>query len=393
MAFQTIIEPFRIHSVEEVALPDLDEREAALERAHYNLFGIHADQVTIDLLTDSGTGSMSSKQWAGMMIGDESYAGSRSFFRFKEAVEHLTGMPQVIPTHQGRAAEKILFTETLSPGDVIPNNTHFDTTRANVEYQRAEARDIVIQQGLDPESTHPFKGNMDVDKLSELLTDGSKPVPLVMLTVTNNSGVGQPVSMSNLKAVSDLCRKHETPLFLNACRFAENSWFIRTREEGGSPPPSTGVSSPTSNKPPDRGPRATQERLLSLRGRPRILITGSSAQPPRAVPKHIPRPVRPARPRAPETSRFDTTRDSLWGAWPTGSLVHISSVLDGDFPLAYPSSLLGMWRTASAVTRSRVTLEAKASTSSRSRRRRTGSIVSFSLAPIATPHGAFCSDA
>ncbi len=232
MHFDTIIEPFRIHSVEEIALHDESEREAALERAHFNLFGLAAEDVTIDLLTDSGTGSMSAKQWAGMMLGDESYAGSRSFFRFKEAVQNVTAMPEVIPTHQGRAAEKILFTEMLSDGDVVPNNTHFDTTRANVEYQGAEARDIVIAEGLDPESRHPFKGNVDLEALVAALTDDSINVPLVMVTVTNNSGGGQPVSMENLRSVSSICREYETPLFLDACRFAENAWFVKTREPG-----------------------------------------------------------------------------------------------------------------------------------------------------------------
>jgi len=230
MYFDTIIEPFRIHSVEDIALHDEEERSGALERAHYNLFGLAASDVTIDLLTDSGTGSMSAKQWAGMMIGDESYAGSRSFFKFKEAVQNITGMPEVIPTHQGRAAEKILFTEILDVGDVVPNNTHFDTTRANVEYTGAVALDIVIEEGLDPESRHPFKGNVDVERLRSVLAN--EQVPLVMVTVTNNSGGGQPVSMANLRTVSEVCKEFEIPLFLDACRFAENSWFIKTREEG-----------------------------------------------------------------------------------------------------------------------------------------------------------------
>ncbi|MGC2240380.1 MAG: tryptophanase [Acidimicrobiia bacterium] len=232
MVFQTIIEPFRIHSVEAIALPRREERESALIRAHYNLFGLHADEVIIDLLTDSGTGAMSSRQWAGMMLGDESYAGSRSFFRFKDAVVKLTGMSQVIPTHQGRAAERILFTEILDPGEIVPNNTHFDTTRANVEYQGAKAVDLVISEGLDPASTHPFKGNMDLDRLERLLHDRQAKVPLVMVTVTNNSGGGQPVSMANLHSVSELCRSNGVPFFLDACRFAENAWFIKTREEG-----------------------------------------------------------------------------------------------------------------------------------------------------------------
>ncbi|MDH3189934.1 MAG: tryptophanase, partial [Acidimicrobiia bacterium] len=230
--FRTIIEPFRVHSVEAIALTDLAQREEALKRVRYNLFGLHADEVTIDLLTDSGTGSMSSKQWAGMMVGDESYAGSRSYFRFRDAVQEITGMPEVIPTHQGRAAERILFTETLAEGDLVPNNTHFDTTRANVEYQRAIAADLVIREGLDPESTHPFKGNIDLAALEALLVDTSHRVPLVMVTVTNNSSGGQPVSMANLREVGELCSKHGVPFFLDACRFAENAWFIKTREEG-----------------------------------------------------------------------------------------------------------------------------------------------------------------
>lgn len=232
MVFKTIIEPFRIHSVEAINLPDEAAREAAIRRCHYNLFGLHADEVIIDLLTDSGTGAMSSEQWAGMMRGDESYAGSRSFYRFRDVVTELTGMPHVIPTHQGRAAEKILFTEMLSAGDVVPNNTHFDTTRANVEYQGAEARDLVIAEGLDPASRHPFKGNMDLDRLRETLDTGR--VPLVMMTVTNNSGGGQPVSLANLRAVSEICRDRGVPFFLDACRFAENAWFIKTREDGQS---------------------------------------------------------------------------------------------------------------------------------------------------------------
>jgi len=228
--FRTIIEPFRIHSVEDIALTDIDQREAALRRVRYNLFGLHADEVTIDLLTDSGTGSMSSSQWAGMMLGDESYAGSRSFFRFKEAVERLTGMPEVIPTHQGRAAERILFTETVSSGATVPNNTHFDTTRANVEYQGGEAIDLVTPEGLDPENRDPFKGNMDLERLEVSLDDPSTTIPLVMVTVTNNSGGGQPVSMANLRGVSSLCQKRGVPFFLDACRFAENAWFVKMRE-------------------------------------------------------------------------------------------------------------------------------------------------------------------
>ncbi len=232
MTFETIIEPFRIHSVEPISLTTEAQRAAALERVAYNLFGLHADEVTIDMLTDSGTGSMSARQWAGMMVGDESYAGSRSFFRFRDAVQHITGMPEVIPTHQGRAAEKILFTETLHDGDIVPNNTHFDTTRANVEYQGARAVDMVIAEGRQPETRHPFKGNVDLDQLERILDDEAGHVPLVMVTVTNNSGGGQPVSMENLRAVSMLCRSRGVPFFLDACRFAENAWFIRIREDG-----------------------------------------------------------------------------------------------------------------------------------------------------------------
>jgi tryptophanase len=230
---RTIIEPFRIHSVQAIDFPDRATRQAALERAGYNLFALHADEVIIDLLTDSGTGAMSAKQWAGMMLGDESYAGSRSFYRFKDVVQDLTGFSQIVPTHQGRAAEKILFTVMVDEGDVVPNNTHFDTTRANVEYQGGEARDLVIKEGTDPATWHPFKGNMDVDALEATIEMvGRERVPLVMVTVTNNSGGGQPVSMENLRAVRAVCDRYEIPLFLDACRFAENAWFIKTREPG-----------------------------------------------------------------------------------------------------------------------------------------------------------------
>jgi tryptophanase len=229
----TIIEPFRIHSVQAIDLPSAEEREMALERAGYNLFGLHADEVIIDLLTDSGTGAMSSEQWAGMMRGDESYAGSRSFFRFEEAVRDLTGFSEIIPTHQGRAAEKILFSVLVEEGDVVPNNTHFDTTRANVEYQGAEARDLITEEAMDPATILPFKGNMDVAALRSAIDEaGPDRVPLVMVTVTNNSGGGQPVSMENLRAVRAVCDEYDIPLFLDACRFAENAWFIKTREPG-----------------------------------------------------------------------------------------------------------------------------------------------------------------
>ena len=233
MPFRTIIEPFRIHSTQAISSTTLEQREAALKRAGYNLFGLHGDEVLIDLLTDSGTGAMSSKQWAAMMDGDESYAGSRSFYRFQDVVRALTGFGEVIPTHQGRAAERILFATLVKPGQVVPNNTHFDTTRANIEYCGAEARDLVIAEGRVPATKHPFKGNMDVAALEATIRDaGRERVPLVMVTVTNNSGGGQPVSVANLRAVREICTRHGIPLYLDACRFAENAYFIKLREPG-----------------------------------------------------------------------------------------------------------------------------------------------------------------
>jgi len=231
-AFRTIIEPFRIHSVEPLRLTTADERRAAIEEAGYNLFNLHADDVLIDLLTDSGTGAMSRDQWAAIQHGDESYAGSPSWFSFLEAVQELFPFRHVIPTHQGRAAEKILFSTIAGPDRVVPNNTHFDTTRANVEATGAEAVDLVIAEGRDPANEHPFKGNVDLDALDVLLSERSADVPVVFVTVTNNSGGGQPVSLENLRGARALCDRFGVPLFLDACRFAENAWFIRTREPG-----------------------------------------------------------------------------------------------------------------------------------------------------------------
>jgi tyrosine phenol-lyase len=230
---RTIIEPFRIKSVEPLRWTTRAERERLLRAAHYNLFLLPADDVLIDLLTDSGTGAMSTHQWAAIMEGDESYAGSKSFERFRASVQDIFGFHHVIPTHQGRAAERILFGVTCKKGDVVPNNTHFDTTRANVEFVGAEAVDLVIAEGREPQNKFPFKGNMDVTALQELIDRvGRDHVPLVMLTVTNNSGGGQPVSMENIRQVSTVCRKHKIPLYFDACRFAENSYFISLREHG-----------------------------------------------------------------------------------------------------------------------------------------------------------------
>jgi tryptophanase len=230
--WHTIIEPFRIHSVEPIRLTTVEQRDAALEAAGFNLFNLHADDVLIDLLTDSGTGAMSRDQWAAIQHGDESYAGSPSWFAFLESVQTLFPFRHVIPTHQGRAAEKILFSVLGGPGKVVPNNTHFDTTRANVEATGAEAVDLVIAEGRDPAAIHPFKGNMETVALDRLLDEHRGTVPVVFVTVTNNSGGGQPVSLENLRAVRAVCDRHGVPLFLDACRFAENAWFIKLREPG-----------------------------------------------------------------------------------------------------------------------------------------------------------------
>jgi tryptophanase len=230
--FRTIVEPFRIHSVEPMRLTTRAERTAALAAAGYNLFELRAEQVLIDLLTDSGTGAMSAEQWAGIQRGNEAYAGAPSFYRFRDAVTSLFPYRHILPTHQGRAAEKILFTVTGGAGRVIPNNTHFDTTRANIEFTGAQAIDLPISEGLQPGVRHPFKGNMDTAALEQLLEARADAVPLVMLTVTNNSGGGQPVSLANLRAIRAICDRFGKPLFLDACRFAENAWFIKTREPG-----------------------------------------------------------------------------------------------------------------------------------------------------------------
>jgi len=230
---RTIIEPFRIKSVEPIRWTTRAQREQFLKVANYNLFLLPADDVLIDLLTDSGTGAMSTHQWAAIMEGDESYAGSRSFDQFFASVHDIFGYKNVIPTHQGRAAERILFSCACKKGDVVPNNTHFDTTRANVEFVGAEAVDLVIEEGRHPSVNHPFKGNMDIGALEQLISKvGRSRIPLVMLTVTNNSGGGQPVSMENVRAVNAVCRRNGIPLYFDACRFAENSYFIKLREPG-----------------------------------------------------------------------------------------------------------------------------------------------------------------
>jgi tryptophanase len=230
---RTIIEPFRIKSVEPLHHTTAEERERYLEQAGYNLFGIEARHILIDLLTDSGTSAMSTEQWAGIMRGDESYAGGESFFRLKRAADELTGFRHMIPTHQGRAAERILFAVMCKPGNVVPSNTHFDTTRANIEFTGARAVDLPIPEAADTQARLDFKGNMDTEALEALIEcEGAANVPLAMLTVTNNSGGGQPVSMANIEAVKSVCARHGIPLYLDACRFAENAWFIHEREAG-----------------------------------------------------------------------------------------------------------------------------------------------------------------
>ncbi len=229
---KTIIEPFRVKVVEPLPRRTREQRAEALVAAQWNLFSVPAREVTIDLMTDSGTSAMSQEQWAAVFRADESYAGANSFFRFRDAVQELTNMPHVIPVHQGRAAERILFSVVGGEGQVIPANTHFDTTRANVEASGAEALDLVIEEGRCPSTEHPFKGNMDVAALQKLLAERSEQVPMVVLTVTNNSGGGQPVSLANMRAVREICDQYQVPLFLDCARFAENAWLIHLREEG-----------------------------------------------------------------------------------------------------------------------------------------------------------------
>lgn len=230
---KTIIEPFKIKSVEPIRFTTPEEREAVLRRGHYNLFMIHAEDVLIDLLTDSGTSAMSAAQWAGIMQGDESYAGARSFYRFENKVRELTNFRYVIPTHQGRAAERILFSLVGGMGKFVPNNSHFDTTRANVEFSGAQAVDLPCAEGRDPDLVANFKGNMDIVALEEFISKvGKEHIPLCMMTVTNNSGGGQPVSMANIRAASKICKANGIPFFLDACRFAENAFFIKKREPG-----------------------------------------------------------------------------------------------------------------------------------------------------------------
>ncbi len=227
------LEPFRIKMVEPVKLISREEREQLIRQAGFNVFNIPAEAIFVDLLTDSGTSAMSDRQWAGLMLGDESYAGCRNFYHLQESVQKVMGFRYVLPTHQGRAAENVFFSTLLKPGDVVPNNIHFDTTRANVEYLQATALDCVIEEGLHPTLNHPFKGNMDSRKLQDAIQKyGKEKIPVVLMTITNNSGGGQPVSMENIRTISRICRSQGIPFFFDAARFAENAYFIKMREEG-----------------------------------------------------------------------------------------------------------------------------------------------------------------
>jgi tryptophanase len=229
---KTLIEPFRIKSIEPIRMTTRAERERLLEAAKLNVFKLRADDVLIDWLTDSGTGAMSSRQWGAIMEGDESYAGARSFYRLEAVVQGITGMKHFVPTHQGRAAEKVLFTAVCKKGELVPNNSHFDTTRANLEYLGIEALDLVIAEGLQPALVHPFKGNIDLDRVEAVLKAESHRIPFGMITVTNNTGGGQPVSMANIRAYARLLKRHGKPLVMDVCRFAENAMFIKLREPG-----------------------------------------------------------------------------------------------------------------------------------------------------------------
>lgn len=229
---KTIIEPFRIKSIEPIRMTTRAERETLLKAANYNLFKLKSDDVLIDLLTDSGTSAMSAEQWSALMRGDESYAGAPSFHRFETAVKDLMDFNHIIPTHQGRAAEHLLFSIIAKPGHIIPSNTHFDTTRGNIEAAGAEAVDLLIPEGRDPAADHPFKGNVDLAALEDLLQCEGDKVPVVMITITNNAGGGQPVSLENMRGASEIARRHGKPFFIDACRFAENAWFIKSRERG-----------------------------------------------------------------------------------------------------------------------------------------------------------------
>lgn len=229
---KTLIEPFRIKSVEPIRITSREERERFLEEAKLNVFKVRAENVLLDWLTDSGTGAMSSRQWGAIMEGDESYAGARSYYRLEKVVQEITGMQHFVPTHQGRAAEKVLFTAVCKKGDLVPSNCHFDTTRANLEYLGVDAEDLVIPEGLQPSLIHPFKGNIDIARTDALLKKEAHRIPFGMLTVTNNTGGGQPVSMANIREYSALLKRYGKPLILDVCRFAENAMFIKMREPG-----------------------------------------------------------------------------------------------------------------------------------------------------------------